>query len=172
MNVILIGIAQLLSPITMMTKEEVHYGEVHFCSFCESFQFRYGDYYCAKLALPVAESGYCDLFKKEGKPTPEKPTITVVQKTCANCVYNMGGMCGKTGELTKKKACTMYSDTVAPIEIVLLKECTTCVDAYYDESNIAMCRRFNAQLDMSDLTACPEYMEDSNEGIENSNKQG
>jgi hypothetical protein len=155
-----------------MTKEEAHYGEVHFCSFCKHIRFRYGDYYCLQLDAPVAESGYCDVYEKDGKPTPDKPTVTV--KTCADCIYNMGGMCGKTGELIKKKACSLYSTEAQDIyvgideakdvgmstEVAYVYECVTCADAYYDEEGIAMCRRFNSQLDMSDLTACVEYNED------------
>jgi hypothetical protein len=163
-----------------MTKEEAHYGEVHFCSFCKYIQFRYGDYYCSKLDVPIAESGFCDLFEKEGKPTPQKPAV--VARTCSNCIHNMGGMCGKTGELTKK-ACSMHATEIEPpvfgedivgeeaFEIQIpefsdvdliehFRECTTCVDAYYDAKGIAMCKRFNAQLDMQDLTACEEYNED------------
>jgi hypothetical protein len=171
----------------MMTKDEVHYGEVHFCSFCKSLQFRYGDYYCCKLEAPVAESGYCDLYEKDGKPTPAVVTVSTAKKTCDDCVYNMGGMCSKDGSLAKK-ACTSYSTeehiiepTVEDFEVTYIEEktvsdyalvdvadkspyeCTTCADAYYDANGVAMCRRFNAQLDMSDLTACIDYMEDNNE---------
>jgi hypothetical protein len=160
-----------------MTKEDAHYGEVHFCSFCKHISFRYGDYHCAKLEVPVAESGYCDLYEKEGKPTPQKPTV--VAKTCADCIHNMGGMCGKTGNLIKK-ACDMYAtERLSNDEVVAedanvqtfdinsalegaepIFECTTCADAYYDENSIPMCRRFNAQLDMQDLKACEDYNED------------
>jgi hypothetical protein len=161
-----------------MTKEEAHYGEVHFCSFCKYLQFRYGDYYCVKLEAPVAESGYCDLFIKDGKPTPEKPLVVAKPKqTCADCIYNMGGMCGKTGELAKK-ACSMFSDTDTPTvslaeitiidpdtyEVIdqeeLIPDCSTCGYSYYDENGVAMCSHFNAQLDTADLTACIEYNED------------
>jgi hypothetical protein len=141
-----------------MTKEEAHYGEVHLCSFCRHIQFRYGDYYCGRLEAPVAESGYCDLYEKDGKPTPEK--VTVAKKDCKLCTHNMGGMCGKTGELAKK-ACAMFDDTV--IDPVVEKDCTTCYHAYYDDDSIAMCRLFNGALNMADLTACEEYMEDNNE---------
>jgi hypothetical protein len=85
----------------------------------------------------------------------------------------MGGMCSKDGSLAKK-ACASYSvekvevtyidpDTFQIVEGSTIDECTTCADAYYDANGIAMCRRYNAQLDMSDLTACPEYTEDSDE---------
>jgi hypothetical protein len=154
-----------------MTKEEAHYGEVHFCSFCRYIQFRYGDYYCSELDVPIAESGFCDLFEKDGKPTPQKPAV--VARTCSNCIHNMGGMCGKTGELTKK-ACSMHATEIEPPVfreeavsefsdddlIEHFSECTTCADAYYNDEGIAMCKRFNAQLDMQDLTACEEYNED------------
>jgi hypothetical protein len=149
-----------------MTKEEAHYGEVHFCSFCKHISFRYGDYYCAMLAAPVAESGFCDVYEKDGKPTPSKPTVVV--HTCSDCVYNMGGMCGKTGELAKK-ACALYADVVFEPQIVVadvVQSCETCIDAYYNDAGIAMCRRFDAQLDLQDLTACEEYQEDSNESNE------
>jgi hypothetical protein len=202
-----------------MTKEEANYKEVHFCSFCTYFQFRYGDYYCTKLDVPVAESGSCDLYEKDGKPTPEKP-IVIRSTNCTDCDYNMDGMCGKTGELAKKKSCAQHSsmeyklcegvsldaviklveDSVNDVEEAdifyesfdaerpltseeltiidpdtykVVKECTTCADAYYDNNGIAMCRRFNQRLDMSDLTACIEYNEDqevSNDvSIEDSN---
>jgi hypothetical protein len=176
----------------MMTKDEVHYGEVHFCSFCKSLQFRYGDYYCAILEAPVAESGYCDLYEKDGKPTPA--VSTVKPKVCDECIHNMGGMCSRDGSLAKK-ACTFYSTETTPAieEVTYIDpdaymvveeektvsnyayvdgtaespyECTTCADAYYDANGIAMCRRFNAKLDMSDLSACIDYTEDSDEATE------
>jgi hypothetical protein len=161
-----------------MTKEEAHYGEVHFCSFCKHIQFRFGDYYCVKLEAPIAESGYCDVYEKDGKPTPEKPLVVArAKQTCTACFYNMGGMCGKTGELAKK-ACSMYDDEpITPVEIVEpvtedVYECSTCADAYYNEEGIAMCQRFNAQLDMSDLTACVEYNEDHQEVSNETNEVG
>jgi hypothetical protein len=180
-----------------MTKEEARYGEVHFCSFCKHFIFRYGDYHCLTLDAPVAESGYCDLYEKDGKPTPEKATVSV--KSCATCEYNMGGMCAKDGSLAKK-ACYLHHepaptvtiddvvkivedridevtiidpDTFQVVEGSTIEECTTCADSYYDSNGVAMCRRYNAALDMSDLTACVEYNEDqevSNETVEDSNR--
>jgi hypothetical protein len=151
----------------MMTKEEANYREVHFCSFCRNFQFRYGDYYCCKLEAPVSESGWCDYYEKDGKPTPAK--LTVKPKVCNDCVYNMGGMCGKTGELAKK-ACAAYStEIVMEPPVVADKvsyECTTCADSYYDDDGIAMCKRFNGQLNMSDLTACEEYRHETLETVD------
>jgi hypothetical protein len=161
-----------------MTKEEANYNEVHFCSFCKQFIFRYGDYYCLKLEGPVAESGYCDYFEKDGKPTPAEPAVKA--KSCADCGYNMDGMCRKDGSLAKK-VCSLYSDTVLPkvvemippvqdIEVVYVdgeyevidtssKYCTMCSESYY-AGEVPMCRKFNAQLDMNDLTACEEYSDE------------
>jgi hypothetical protein len=162
-----------------MTKEEAHYGEVHFCSFCAAFQFRYGDYYCNKLEAPVAESGYCDLFEKDGKPTPEQVTVKK-KNTCSNCIYNMGGMCAKTGELAKN-GCSIQlqqiqiDDMIEDNDLIQIdnmiedNECTTCINAYYNAEGTAMCRRFNEQLNMQDLTACEEYIREVNDVVTEDN---